>query len=70
MKIHYQKIEELLEVLCAQNIIGEWYELTKGQYRLNGELDIFPRHQKYFYVPTKERGNYKDLEDFIRTIYI
>lgn len=68
MKLNYEKIEELLEVLLAQDVLNGWRELTKGQYRLNEKLDIFPKRKKYFYVPTEERGNYDDLESFIRLV--
>lgn len=68
MKPDYEKIEELFEILLAQDVLTEWVMLTPGQYRLNGVLDIYPKSRKYFYVPTDERGYYQDLEDFIRLI--
>ncbi len=68
-KFNYQKTEEQLEVLLAQDVISEWRELTAGQYRINGLLDIYPRHKRWFSVETKERGEYKSLEDFLKLIF-
>lgn len=68
-KINYEKIEEQLEVLLAQNVISEWRLLTPGQYRLNESVDIYPKHKRWFSVETKERGEYKDLEDFLRILF-
>lgn len=65
MKFNYEQLEEELQELLAQDIITSFYELTKGQYRINDELDIFPKSQRYFYVSTKERGSYGNLEDFL-----
>lgn len=68
-KINYEKIEELLEVLLAQDVISEWRLLTPGQYRIDEKLDIYPKSKGYFWIETQERGNYKDLEDFLRIIF-
>lgn len=69
MKFNYQKTEDFLEELLAQDVISEWRELTAGQYRINNLLDIYPRHKRWFSVETKERGEYKDLGDFLRLIF-
>jgi hypothetical protein len=66
----YTQFEALLKKLLREGVIQYWLLLTPGQYRLNDELDIFPKSRKFFYVPTKERGEYQDLEDFICSIYL
>ncbi len=66
---NYNKLEEQLEIYLAQDYIIEWRQFTSGQYRLNGELDIFPKSGKYFYVPTKKRGYYTDLLKLILSLF-
>lgn len=64
-KINYEQIEDLLEKMLGYGQIEEWRTLTSGQYRINEQLDIYPRHKRFFFVPTQERGTYENLEDFI-----
>ena len=65
MKFDYAQFEERLEVLLAQDTISGWEGFGPGHYRINGELDIWPRRQKYFYQPTGEHGGYTDLLAFL-----
>ncbi len=68
MKFDYQKFEEQLEVLLAQNRIDGWRVLTAGQYRLNEYLDIFPKSHAWFNAETKQRGKFHNLEKLIDNI--
>lgn len=65
-KIDYEKIEELLEVLLAQDVISNWWLQTPGQYSVNDRsLYLYPKSQKYFYPENREWGEYEDLENFL-----
>ena len=68
MKIHYQQIEDFLEVELAQDRITCWREFTKGQYRVNEYFDIFPKSKGWFNSVTKKRGKYNDLEKILTNI--
>lgn len=68
-KRDYTQFEAQLKKLLKNGVIQFWYRLTPGQYRLNDELDIYPKSHRYFFVPTNERGEYQDLEDFVCSIY-
>lgn len=36
-------------------------EFNSGyQFRINGELDLFPVHRRYHHVPTQQRGPYEN----------
>ncbi len=68
MKVNYEKIENILDTYLSQDWIESWRLLTPGQYRINEKLDIYPKSKRYFWVPTEERGQYEDLENFLDTI--
>lgn len=40
-------------------------ELTPYQYRINGEIDVYPIHNKFHNLKSGRRGGYKDVEQFI-----
>lgn len=63
MKFDYQKFEEELDILLAENMIESWVELTAGQYRINNFFDIYPKNRKYFNSITKRRDEYVSLDD-------
>ena len=69
MKFDYAQFEEELEVLLAQDMISGVEAFGPGHYRLNGELDVWPRRKKYFYHPTGEHGEYRDLWGFVELIF-
>lgn len=61
----YQRFEESLEVLLAQDLIESWEGFGPGHYRINGVLDVWLRRKKYFYHPTAEHGEYEELAAFV-----
>ena len=65
----YQAFEEQLEILLATDAIQGWEGFGPGHYRINGELDIWPRRRKYFYHPTAEHGQYKNLVEFCGLLF-
>lgn len=62
---NYKPTEEMLEILIALDKINGWEILAPGQYRISHKLDIYPKSQKYFYIPKQEWGTYEDLESLI-----
>ncbi len=69
MKFNYTGFENYLEVLLAQDVIKEWRKLTEGAYRINEDLDIWPRRNKYHSFSGQAWGKYDNLESFIRLIF-
>jgi hypothetical protein len=65
---NYAKFEEELEILLAQDVIAGWEGFGPGHYRINGELDIWPRRKKCFYLPTKEMAEYTSLREFLEQV--
>ena len=63
MKFNYPQFEEELEILLAQDIISGWQAFGPGHYRINDEIDVWPRRKKYMVVNTWECKTYKDLLD-------
>jgi hypothetical protein len=52
-----------------EKLTNEGYEvkmLTDYQYRINGEYDLYPIHNRWHHLPTNKRGGAKNLADFIR----
>jgi len=51
-------ITEFLEEagLSWKFINGDWH------IRVEGELDIFPTRKRYHFIPTDERGGFRDYE--------
>lgn len=55
-------------MFLAQGVIAEWDAFGPGHYRINGELDVWPRRRKYLFHPTKENGTYRDSRDFVELV--
>jgi len=43
-------------------------KVSKGQYRINNVIDVYPLHQEYHNLGSGRRGNYKKLKDVIDKI--
>lgn len=41
-------------------------KLTEYQYRINGEYDLFPIHNRFHHLKTNKRGGAKNLAEFIK----
>lgn len=65
MKFNYQQFEEHLEVLLAQDVLVGWQAFGPGHYRLNGELDVWPRNNKFHFITDDRRGQYQTLRDLV-----
>jgi hypothetical protein len=63
MKYNYRQFEEELEVLLAQDVLLGWQGFGVGHYRINGELDIWPKNHNYHFIFDGNRGRYKELAD-------
>lgn len=66
----YQAFEEQLEIILARDAIRGWEGFGPGHYRINGELDIWPRRRKYMYLETGEHGQYQDLTNFLTLVCV
>jgi len=62
-KFDYTQFEEELESLLGIGIIEEWRAFGPGHYRVNGELDVWPRHKKYMVVDSWKSDTYENLSD-------
>jgi hypothetical protein len=65
MKYDYQRFEESLEILLARDVIQEWRGLGPGHYRINGELDVWPKNGNYHNLMTDEHGRFSRLEELL-----
>jgi hypothetical protein len=65
MKFDYEQFEEELEVLLAQDTISGWEGFGPGHYRINGILDVWPRHKRYYRIYGGAHGQYRDLAELI-----
>ncbi len=66
MKVDYRKIEKSFLEWKDGGFIKDVQCLGAGHYRINGVLDIYPRHKKFHSLPTGKRGPYYDLENFVK----
>lgn len=41
-------------------------ELTPYQFRVNGQIDLYPIHRRYHDVKKNKRGNYRDALGFLK----
>lgn len=67
MKFDYVKFEDHLEVLLGLDIIQEWRGLGPGHYRINGELDVWPKNGNYHNLLTNEHGKFTNLEKLLES---
>jgi hypothetical protein len=40
-------------------------KLTEYQYRINGEVDVYPIHNRYHVLKTGKRGGYRSIAEFL-----
>ena len=48
---------------------GEIKKLTPYQVRICGALDIFPTNRKYHDIKNQTRGEYQNLDNFLKTFF-
>lgn len=56
--------KEALEVLVAHDY--EVYQLSEYHFRINRRLDIWPSSKKWYDLKTTAKGQYEDLEKFVK----
>lgn len=56
--------KEALEVLVAHDY--EVYQLSEYHFRINRRLDIWPSSKKWYDLKTMAKGQYEDLEKFVK----
>lgn len=59
--------ERLKEVFHLEGLGFSVKELVFGHFRVNGQLDIFPMHNKYHHLAKNERGTYENMVGFVKT---
>jgi hypothetical protein len=64
MKFNYQQFEAELETYLAQDLISGWQAFGIGHYRINGELDIWPKNRKFGWYLEGYYGEYRSLRRF------
>jgi len=54
------------QILGLRRIGYEVVQLTPYQYRINGELDVYPVHNRFCKLCYRRWGNYKDVEELVK----
>lgn len=64
-----QRPQRIQEILDLEKKGYKVKEMTPYQFRINGQVDIYPTNAKYHIFKGNYRGHYKvgELEDFIET---
>lgn len=52
----------LIEEFCKELGLNIKYIAGDWHIRIDNKLDVYPTRQRWFWLPTKERGGYKDFE--------
>ena len=54
------------QILGLRRLGYEVIQLTPYQYRINGEIDVYPVHNRFCKLCYRRWGNYKDVEELVK----
>lgn len=69
MKSIYTQFEDELEGLLGIGAIEEWQAFGPGHYRINGELDVWPKNRRYYTKDLGKSRQYRDIEQLLLLIF-
>jgi len=54
------------QILGLRKLGYEVQQLTPYQYRINGEIDVYPVHNRFCKLCYRRWGNYRDVEELVK----